>query len=174
MQLEHVLWKIAFIARAVLSQGARCERIGAGGAAQPEVDPPRIERLQRAEMFGDDQRGVVGQHDAACSDPDRLGRSGDVPDQHAGRRTADPAHIVVLGQPVAVIAQFFGAAGLVAHQAERFCRVAVLADRGEIEDRERYHQALYRTGGGRWHCSSVRLENSQLGMRFCRIRSASI
>jgi hypothetical protein len=42
----------------------------ARGAADAEVDPARVRRLQQRELLGDDERSVVGQHHAARADPD--------------------------------------------------------------------------------------------------------
>ncbi|MNT48994.1 hypothetical protein D3C72_1858160 [compost metagenome] len=39
--------------------------VAAGRAAQAQVDAARVQGLKGAELFGDDQRRVVGQHDAA-------------------------------------------------------------------------------------------------------------
>jgi hypothetical protein len=38
----------------------RRARIGAGRAAETEVDAPGEQRFERAELFGDDQRRVLG------------------------------------------------------------------------------------------------------------------
>ena len=78
--------------------------VGAGRAAEPEIDPAGVQRLQRAELLGDHQRRVVGQHDAAGADADRRRAPGHVADRHRGRRAGDAGHVVVLGQPVADVA----------------------------------------------------------------------
>lgn len=44
--------------------------------AESHVDPARVERLEHAELFGHDERLVIGQHHAAGADPDPGGRSG--------------------------------------------------------------------------------------------------
>ena len=54
-----------------------------GARPEPEVDPARVQRGERAELLGDHQRRVVGQHDPAGAEPDRLGVGGDVGDEHA-------------------------------------------------------------------------------------------
>ncbi|KAG1387428.1 hypothetical protein G6F58_013658 [Rhizopus delemar] len=69
----------------------RCA-IAAGRAAQTQVDTAWIQRFQGAELFRNDQRGMVGQHDAARTDPQRAGVAGHVADQHrrrAGRHAVD-------------------------------------------------------------------------------------
>ena len=71
---------------------------------------PGIERLQRAELLGDHQRRVVGQHDAAGADADGRGAGGHVADDHRGRGAGDAGHVVVLGQPEAAVAPALGVA----------------------------------------------------------------
>jgi len=58
---------------------------GARRAAEAEVDPVRIEAGQGAELLGDHQRRVVGQHDPAGPDADGLSAAGDIADDHRGR-----------------------------------------------------------------------------------------
>ena len=58
-----------------------------------------------AELFGDDQRGVVGQHDAARTDL-YAGRAGrDMGERHGRRRTGNARQIVVLGHPETPVAE---------------------------------------------------------------------
>jgi hypothetical protein len=40
------------------------EGVGAGRAAEAEVDPAGVRRLQQRELLGDHEGCVVGQHDA--------------------------------------------------------------------------------------------------------------
>ncbi|BCM17666.1 LLM class flavin-dependent oxidoreductase [Mesorhizobium sp. J8] len=51
----------------------RGQQVGARRAAESKVDAAGKERRQRAELLADHQRRMVGQHDAACADADRLG-----------------------------------------------------------------------------------------------------
>ncbi len=55
--------------RAAQRQGR--ELVGPRCAADPEIDPARVQGLQRAELLRHHQRSVVGQHHAAGTDPDR-------------------------------------------------------------------------------------------------------
>ena len=87
------------------AEGGRGHLVGAGGATDAEVDPARMKRFEGAELFGHDQRLVVGQHHAAGTDPDPLRAGREVGDDHGGSRTGDPGHVVVLGHPVAVVAE---------------------------------------------------------------------
>ena len=49
----------------VAAQGLERELVGAGGAAQAQIDASGEQRFEGAELFGNHQGGVVGQHDAA-------------------------------------------------------------------------------------------------------------
>ena len=50
-------------------------RIGAGRAAEAEIDAAGKQRLQHLEALGHHQRRVVGQHHAAGADADVRGRA---------------------------------------------------------------------------------------------------
>jgi len=53
-------------------------------APEPQVDATGVQRGERAELLGDDERRVVREHDPARSEPDLLGVCRDVRDQHRG------------------------------------------------------------------------------------------
>ncbi len=93
---------------AVALQRVRGHRVRARGAAQRQVDPLRVQPRQHAEALGHLERAVVGQHHAAAAHPDALGRGGDRPDQHLGAGARQHRPTVVLGHPVAVVAQPVG------------------------------------------------------------------
>ncbi|MNT81209.1 hypothetical protein D3C72_2207790 [compost metagenome] len=65
-------------------------------------------------------------------------------DQHRGGGTGDARHVVVFGQPVAAVAQCIGMLGQLEHVGEGGSGIAALADRGQVEDRQRGHQAVFR------------------------------
>ncbi len=90
---------------AVATQCAHRGAIGARGTAQPKIDAPGEERLKGAELLGDHQRSVIGQHDPARADPDALGGRRDVLDDQCRSRGRDVRHVVVLGEPQPGIAQ---------------------------------------------------------------------
>ncbi|MCY1512457.1 hypothetical protein D9M68_469180 [compost metagenome] len=92
---------LAFAQQAVAAQRAHGRLVGAGSAAETEIDAVRIEGGEGAEVFRHHQRRMVRQHDAAGTDADAPGLAGDVADQQRGGRTGDAFHVVVLGQPVA-------------------------------------------------------------------------
>ena len=98
------------LAREVLR---RLERDGwvTAGATATESAQARIQRLQRAELFCNDERGMIGQHDAASTDADRPGAPGNIADYDGGRCARDASHVVVFSQPEAAIAPDFGMLG---------------------------------------------------------------
>src|SRR5436305_1178157 len=109
-------------ARSISVYGYSAASSGVGiaiGRPRRRLRNVRPDGLQGAELLGDHQRRVVGQHDPARADADALGGVGDVPDQHGRRRAGDPRHVVVLGEPVAVVAQPFRGAGEVQGVAQR-------------------------------------------------------
>ncbi len=89
----------------VAAQGVGGELVRAGCPADPEVDAARVQALQHPEGLGDGERGVVRQHDAAAADPDRAGRGGHGRDHHHRCTARDAADVVVLGEPVALVAE---------------------------------------------------------------------
>ena len=67
--------------------------VGAGRAAEAEIDPAGKQRLQHLEALGHHQRRVVGQHHAAGTDPDVAGHRGDLPDHESGAGLATEARL---------------------------------------------------------------------------------
>src|SRR5258708_33603831 len=82
---------------------------------------------------------MVGQHHAAGSDPDAAGHRGDLPDHQVGRGARDGCKIVVLGQPVADVAERVRVARKVDAVAQRRGRLGAGGDDGKVEDREWNH-----------------------------------
>ena len=138
LQFEHVLREGVGRAR-VAPQRPERAAVGARRAPEPEIDAPRIECVERAELLGDDERRMVRQHDAAGSDPDRTRAAGQVADHDRRRRARDPDHVVVFRHPVAVVAPAFGVAGKVERVPQRVARHGAQRDGSEVEDRESGH-----------------------------------
>ena len=82
---------------------------------------------------------MVRQHDAAGADANRRRAAGDMRDDNRRRRARDRRHVVMLGQPVAVIAPRSACRARSSEFREclrgRCCR----SDRGEVENRARNH-----------------------------------
>jgi hypothetical protein len=125
--------------------------IGAGRAAESEIDAAGEQRFKCAELFRDDERRMIWQHDAASADADRRRVGGDVPDDHCCRGTSDAGYSVVLGNPEAMVAQSFSMARKIDGISEGLCGRASLDDRREIKNRE----------GNSGHCIVSRLGHSE-------------
>ena len=115
-------------------QSRRGQRIGARRAPQPQPHAAGMERGERADLLGNDQRSVIGQHDAAAGDPDASG-GGEHLSHENGRGRGEVGHgAVVLREPVAGIAGLVGGAGQLQHLAQGIGAGAPGRDRHEIED----------------------------------------
>ncbi len=120
------------------AQGGGGRAVRAGRAAEAKVDAARSHGLQGAELFGDDERGVVGQHHPAGAEPEPLGVGGEMGEDHGRGRRGDAGHGVVFGDPEAVEAAAFGELRDVHAGAERLGRGAALAHAHQVEHRERH------------------------------------
>ncbi|WP_185658281.1 hypothetical protein [Burkholderia sp. Bp8992] len=161
LQFGDVVRKRVGAADQVAAQRARRGLVGAGRAAEAEVDAPRIQRGQRAELLGDHERRVVRQHDAARADADRLRRARDMTDHDGGGRARDARHVVMLGQPVAPVAPAFRVPGEIDGVAERLGRVGAGRNGGEIEYGKRCHRVAFE-----WGSAVMRVRNKCQG--FCQ------
>ena len=88
-----------------VGQGRRGQAVAARCAAHPEIDPARVHQFQHAEVLGHLERRIVRQHHAAGTDPDALGLPRHARDEDLGGRTRERFGRVVLGDPVAVVAE---------------------------------------------------------------------
>jgi len=59
-------------------------------------------------LFRDDERGMIGEHDAAGADANCFCAACDVTNDDRGGGAGDSRHVVMLGEPVAVETQGFG------------------------------------------------------------------
>ena len=125
-------------AREVPAQRAHRRLVGAGRAAEAEVDPARVERLERPELLRDHERRVVREHHPAGPDADRARALGDEADRDRGGRGRDPGHVVVLGQPEAVVAEAFRVLRELTRAMKGGLGVAALRDLRKVEDRQRH------------------------------------
>jgi hypothetical protein len=115
------------------AEGQRGELIRAGGAAEAEVDTAGEERLERPELLRDQEGRVVRQHDAAGADPDGPGPGGNMADHDRRRRARHRRHVVVLGEPIALVAEPLGVPGQVQRIPQRLAGAAALDDGREVE-----------------------------------------
>ena len=135
LQILDVPWE-AIGAQGIAAECAGRQLVRSGGPPEPEVDAARVERLQRSELLGDHERRMVRQHDPAGPDPDRRRARREIAG-HDGRRSArDRLHVVVLGDPVALVTEALGVAREVEAVAQRIAGGRPARDRGEVEDGE--------------------------------------
>lgn len=92
-----------------------------------------MERGERLELFGDHDRGVVGQQDAAGADAEVLGGVGEVADEDGGGGAGDAAHAVMLRHPISVIAQRVSQYREIHCVPQRLPRCGPLHDRGGVQ-----------------------------------------
>ena len=129
-------------------QGPGGDLVGARGPAQAEVDAPGVEGLERGELLGDDQRGVVGEHHPAGSDPQGGGGVGQVADEHGRGRAGHRRHAVVLGHPHPPVAEPLDHRGQAGGVGQGVGRRESLGHRGQVEDGERHHARSTPPGPG--------------------------
>ena len=86
-------------------QRVRREPVRARRPSQPEIDAPRRQRVENAELLGDLERRVMRQHDPGAADADALGLHRQRRDQDFRRGAEDARMVVVFGHPETVIAQ---------------------------------------------------------------------
>jgi len=107
--------------------------VGPRRTSEPQVDAAWMQGLQRAELLGDHQGRVVGQHDAARADADGRGRGRHMGQGHGGRGAGHADHVVVLRHPIAGIAQPLGMTGEFGGVSQRLPGVGAFHHGGEIE-----------------------------------------
>ncbi len=124
--------------------GGRAVR--AGGAAEAEVDPARREGFEGAELLGDDQGRVVGEHHAAGAEADavRVRREVGQDDGRGGRR--DTGHGVVLGHPEPLEPAPLGQPCQLDRGAQRLAGGQPAADRRQVQYGQGYGRAAPRLG----------------------------
>ena len=139
-QLHHILRKAVFsVAGEMAPQSMRSEAVRARGTPQTQVDPARVQRGQRAELLGDHERRVVGQHHATGADPNLLRATRNVTHQDCGCRTRHPVHVVMFRDPIAVISPALGVTRQIERVTQRLRGIAAFDDGAEIENGKWLH-----------------------------------
>ena len=114
-----VVGEILRCATAIAAESEGIERAAAGCASDAEIDSVRIECVKHAKCFRDFHRTVVGEHHAARADSDVRSLGGDSRDHDFGRGACECAGRVMLGDPVALVAETIGEAGELDRVAKR-------------------------------------------------------
>ena len=112
----------------------------AGRAADAEVDAAGIERFQHAEGLGDAKRAVVGSSTPPVPDAQALRLRAQARQQHFGAGIGERGDGMVLGEPVAVIAELVGAPRERERLLDRPPRAEAADHRRLIEHRETHRQ----------------------------------
>src|SRR5258706_3050233 len=94
----------------VTLQSERFQAAASRRAANAEIDPVRIQRVQHPEYFGHFQRTVMREQYAAGTDANPGSFSGHSRDENLRGRTGKCFDGVVLGNPVTFIAETIGCA----------------------------------------------------------------
>jgi hypothetical protein len=81
------------------------------------------------------ERRMVGQHDAAGADPDALRHGRDLADHDVGRGARDGGQIMMLGDPIAGVAEAIGEPGEIEAVAQRGGTGAAGGHRRKVENR---------------------------------------
>ena len=110
-KFQYILRKLIWVAVQGSAQRMGGYPIGAWSSAQTQIDAVRIQRSERAELFGHHQRRMVGQHYSTRTHTQGCRATGYMPDDDCGRGAGNARHVVVLCNPVPVIAQSFGMLG---------------------------------------------------------------
>ncbi|MNO81095.1 hypothetical protein D3C76_723210 [compost metagenome] len=156
-QLFDIVRKIVSTAGAFTTQGTSGHLVRTRRTPQAQVDTTGIEAFQGAKLLGNHQRRMVGQHDATGTDADGRSATGQVTEQHSGGRAGDAVHVVVLGDPEAVVAEFFHVLRQVQRVAQGLRRAAVGTHRDQVE-------------GGKFDvCKSLHGQLSLLGSQLAGI-----
>lgn len=175
-QLDDILRETVSAGLEVAPQGARGVHVGAGSPAETEIDAARKQGGQRAELLGDDQRRMVGQHDAAGADADGFGAAGNMGDDHGCGGAGNARHVVVLGQPVALVAQPLGMAGKIERVGQRLRCIAAFDDWRQVENGQFGHALVSTIFVSRTLASKAVRSGMMMPSRPCSVsaRSAAV
>ncbi|MOA11286.1 hypothetical protein D3C78_1312200 [compost metagenome] len=135
-QFRHIFREVVGTAGALAAQRTCGHLVGTGRAPQAQINPARIQAFQGAELLGNHQGCVVGQHHTARTDTNGRRATGQITEQYRCRGTGDAVHVVVLSHPEAVVTELLDMLRQVQRVAQRLGRAAVLAHRHQIEGRE--------------------------------------
>ena len=151
--LDDLLGEVARIGGPAAQCGGR-EPVRARGAPQTQVDPAGVQRGQGADLLGNDERGVVGQHDAAGGNAQAVGGGQDLSHEDDGRRGQVGGGAVVLGKPVALVAGGVGGSSEGDHVVEGVGAGATGADGHHVhEGQNRYGPPFGLTHTGTLTCA---------------------
>ena len=132
-QLGHILWEIIGAAGTFASQRTRGHLIRTRRTAEPQINAPGVEAFKGAELLGNHQRRMVRQHHTARAHANGRCTARQITDQHRGRGTGDAVHVVVFGNPKAVIAKLFHVLRQIQRIVQRLGSAAAFTHGHQIE-----------------------------------------
>ncbi|MNI05429.1 hypothetical protein D3C73_583800 [compost metagenome] len=141
LQFDDVLRKVLGTGIHVASKRAGGAHVGAGSAAEAEIDTAGQQRFQRTELFSNHERGMVGQHDATGTDANFLRSGADMGDNDRGRSAGYTGHAMVFGKPDTLVSLLFGLDCHLAGLIKRIAHRVAFADRRKVKYRERNHRS---------------------------------
>ena len=128
--IAHLLREMADVfGHTGVGEGGGGNLVAARRAPQAQVNAVGIEGVQHPKGFGHLKGAVMGQHHAAGTDADGAGVGGNLPHQHFGRSAGEIGQVVMLGNPIALVAQLFGGDGQGDAFAQGHAGAAALAHR---------------------------------------------
>jgi len=134
-QLDDVVGELVDVAIEVTSKGLGGDLVGTGSTAESEVDAAGIQCFEGAELFGDNEWSVIGEHDAAGADADLRCGARDMSYQNGSCCGGDTFHGVMFGEPISFVAELFGVLCECYAAAEGIGgRGVAVSDGGEVEN----------------------------------------
>src|SRR5205823_14131975 len=128
-QLNDLARKAFLIPEERAPDGTGSDLIRSRRPSKSQINAPRVKRGEGAELLGDQEGGMVWQHNAASTYPNAGGSGGNVRERHRSRRTRYAWQIVVLGHPVPPVSESLDMACEVERVAQRLTSIAALGDR---------------------------------------------
>ncbi len=136
LQVAYLLGEVVGRGMRVRVQRACRAHVATRRATDAQIDAPRRQRFEHAELLGHLQRAVVRQHHAGAADADARGARRYSRHQDLGRRADDRRQAVVLADPEARVAEALAVLREIEGVADRRAFTAA-GDRDRlIEDRE--------------------------------------
>ena len=94
-----------------------------------------LHRRARPHMLGNDQWGMVWQHDAASPDPNGARAGGNMRQSNRRGGARNARHVVMFRHPVSLIAQCLDMAAQIERVPQRLASVAAFRHGCKVEDR---------------------------------------
>ena len=138
-QFDHVLREVLTGPHQILAQRLADPPVSAGGAAKAKIDPSGKQCIERAELLGNHEGIVIGQHDTARTDPDSFGGLPDMTQNDRGRAAGNTVHRMMLGDPETVISGCLRRLRQQRRLSECLAHGSACTDGNEIKNRKPGH-----------------------------------